>query len=57
MNQKHLQSSFTNKPLQNRNRVRENVAPSHLSDPLSHFVWQHEIKKVLSPYWALRSAS
>ena len=55
MNQSHSQPSFSNKPLQNMNRIRESVPPLRLNDPPVYFVWEHEIKKVLSPYWAARS--
>jgi len=55
MNQNHAQASLTNKPPQNINHVRESVPSSRPYDPPAYAVWEHEIKKVLSPYWALRS--
>ena len=54
MNQNHAQPSLTNKPLRNMNRVRQSVS-SRPNDPPAYVIWEHEIKKVLSPYWALRS--
>lgn len=55
MNQHNSRTSPRNKEPQGYDYSQRRTQQQRFSEQQDDFVWQTEIKKVLSPYWAARS--
>jgi hypothetical protein len=55
MNQHNSQTSSRIKEQSGYDYSQKRLQQVRFSERLEDFIWESEIKKVLSPYWALRS--